>query len=68
MRGIKMKIEKIERSAMVEEMLYLMVEVNEMEEAEAIKKLAMMNDNEIVEKMNMFYDGTGMKFDIVKIK
>ena len=63
-----MKIEKIERSAMVEEMLYLMVEVNEMEEAEAIKKLAMMNDNEIVEKMNMFYDGTGMKFDIVKIK
>lgn len=62
------KIEKMKRSLMVEELVYLLTELEEMEELKAMKMIAELNDIEIVNKMNLFYDGTGIRFDMVKIK
>lgn len=63
-----MKIEKITREEIVQELTSLMVDNDGMEELEAIKKMVKMDDNRIIEVINMYYDGTGVRFNMVKIK
>lgn len=63
-----MKIEKITRANMVEELHYSLTTIDGKESMEAFKEIAKLNDCEIVEKLNQYYEGTGTKFDMMKIK
>lgn len=63
-----MKIEKITRDDTVEELHYLLTVIDDMEDMEAYKEIAKLNDYEIIEKLNQYYDGTGTKFDMIKVK
>lgn len=60
-----MKIEKISKKSMVEELLYLLTDIEGYTLEEAQTQVNGLKDIEIVKTINIFYDGTGVKYAMI---